>query len=89
MIGKIEEGWIGVIDIELKVKVPKKRLSETFLINEVINAYLKRVNLNLNYILSTTERNIEDLTVMNHFSKFYQETFCCFNGCKKKPNKHV
>lgn len=90
LIGKIEEGGIGVIDIELKLKALKaswvNRLSESCLINEVINAYLKRVNLNLNYILSTTERNMEDFTVINHIPKFYQEIFCCFNSCKKQNN---
>lgn len=48
LIGKIEERGIGVIHIELKVKASKKKISETYLINEVINAYLKRINLNLN-----------------------------------------
>lgn len=75
LIGNIEKGGIGVIDIELKLKALKalwvNRLSETCLINEIINAYLKRVNLNLNYILSTTTRNIEDFTVINHLPKFY------------------
>lgn len=24
------------------------------------------------------------MTVINHLPKFYQEIFCCFNGCKKQ-----
>lgn len=75
LIGKIEEGGIGVIDIEFKLKVLKvfwvNRLLELCLINEVINVYLKRVNFNLNYILLMIERNMEDFIVINYIFKFY------------------
>lgn len=88
LIGKIEDGGIGVIDIELKLKSLKaswvKRLPDkSCILNEVINAFLRDVNLNLNYILSTSERKINDFTIINHLHKFYQEIFCCFHNCKK------
>lgn len=85
---KIEEGGMGVTDIELQLNAFKEswvsRLLDTGLINGVINNYLKRVNLNWIYISSTTKRNVEYFKAINHLSKCYHEKACCFNGCKKQ-----
>lgn len=70
LIGKIEKGGIGVMDIELQLKAVKaylvNRLLEISLNNEVINAYLERVNLNFHLVLLTTEVNLKDFTVITH-----------------------
>ena len=43
-----------------------------------------RINIDVNYLLTLTERKIKDFTIISSLPTFHKEVFCCFNECKRK-----
>ena len=44
----------------------------------------KKINIDVNYLLTLTERKIKDFKIISSLPTFYMEIFCCFNECKRK-----
>ena len=89
IIGNVEDGGIGLLDVKLKLKAIKaswtKRLvDQSCILNRIINGYLEKINIDINYLLTLTERKIKDFTIISSLPTFYKEVFCCFNECKRK-----
>lgn len=90
MIGKIEDGGIGIVDILSKFCALKAAWIPRILkkdghnlIYSHIDSILKTYNVNLEYVL---KMNCTDLKQFNAYPKlpiFYREVFIYFNQCKK------
>lgn len=77
MIGKHENGGIGLVDIhvELKLKALKaswvKRLTdESNVTNNIVNSYLNVMNIDLNCLLTLSEIRTENLTLKSKLPIF-------------------
>ena len=80
IIGNVEDGGIGLVDVELKLKDIKaswtKRLvDQSCILNRIINGYLEKINIDVNYLLTLTERKIKDFTIISSLPTFYEEVF--------------
>ncbi|XP_062574193.1 uncharacterized protein LOC134236030 [Saccostrea cucullata] len=42
------------------------------------------MNIDINYLLTLSERKLENFSLISHLSTFYKEIFCYFNECKKE-----
>lgn len=67
IIGKQENGGIGLVDIELKLKALKassvKRLTdESNVIDNIVNSYVTVMKIDLNYLLTLSEIKTENFT---------------------------
>lgn len=67
IIGKRENGGISKVDIELKLKAHtaswvKRLTDESNVINNMVNSYLKVMQVDLNYILTPSEVKTENFT---------------------------
>ena len=47
-----------------------------------INGFLKSINLNLPFILTTSFRKSDAFEILTRIPKFYQQIFTPFNQCK-------
>ena len=89
MIGNVSEGGIGVVDtcIYLKIKAIKaswiQRISNKGVINDYVTSFCKPYNVNINYLLKTTEKRCEYFKIVPNLPIFYKEIFTCFNECKR------
>lgn len=76
IIGKQENGGIGLVHIELKLKALKaswvKRLTdESNVINNIVNSYLNLMKIDLNYLLTLSEIKTENFTLTSKLPIFY------------------
>ena len=87
LIGNVSEGGIGVVDIYLKIKAIKaswiQRISNKGVINYYVTSFCKPYNVNINYLLKTTEKRCEYFKIVPNLPIFYKEIFTCFNECKR------
>lgn len=89
MIGRQEDGGIGVVDIESKFKALKAAwcrilIDKTCIINKLVDSYLRVLNVDINYVLNVSETNSS--IILKSFLNsqfFYKEVFCSFKDCKK------
>lgn len=89
VIGRQEDGGIGVVDIESKFKALKAvwcriLMDNTCIINRIVDSYLRVLNVDINYVLNVSETNISNFKIISKLPIFYKEVFCSFNDCKKK-----
>lgn len=93
LIGKIEKGGIGVIDLESKFYAAKaswigRILDENSITHRTLSAVMRQYKLNISDILKTTEYNFLESTFfkMLKLPVFYGNVFSAFNRCKKQKN---
>lgn len=88
VIGRQEDGGIGVVDIESKFKALKAAwcrilIDKTCIINKIVDSYLRILNVDINYVLNVSETNNSNFEIIVKLPIFYREVFCSFNDCKK------
>mgnify|MGYP000527767340 FL=1 len=93
LIGKIEQGGIGVINIESKFHAAKaswisRILNENSVIHRALSAVMRQYKLTISDILKTTEYNFLESSFfkMLKLPVFYGNVFSAFNRCKKQKN---
>ena len=91
IIGKIEMGGIGLVDIETKLKALKaawvtRILNSNGLLSSYVHYLCRNNSINLNFLLRTTERNIKKFSMIEKFPLFYKEVFVNFNNAKRLEN---
>ena len=91
MIGKIEDGGMGITDIESKFKALKaswvRKLENTdHCILSYLNSYVPK-NIDFNYLAMTSEKRIENFEIIQAMPLFYKQVFTCFNACKNINDK--
>ena len=69
VIGKKADGGVGLVDIKLKLKVLKVAWSKILVIedcvlNHIIDSYLSRFQIDINYKLSLSETNSSNFTII-------------------------
>ena len=75
-------GWISIKAI--KASWTKRLVDQSCILNRIINRYLETKNIDVNYLLTLTERKVKDFTIISSIPAIYKEVFCCFNECKRK-----
>ena len=91
IIGRIEEGGIGLVDIETKLKALKaawvsRILNNNGLLCRYIQHVYTRNSVDINFLLKKTERNIKNFRMIEKFPIFYKEVIVHFNNAKKVKN---
>lgn len=87
LVRSINEGGLGLIDVECKLKSVKagwiKRLyNKESSLRKYIEDILKINRINFEYLLRSNIVKPNDLNVLQKFPKFYKEIICSFNECK-------
>ena len=90
LIGKVDQGGIGIPDVESKFYAAKaswirRILDERSIIHKILNNILKHKNISVNDIVKTNVSNFEH-TIFFKMIKlpfFYGEVISAFNKCKK------
>ena len=88
LINTIENGGIGIVDVESKLKALKaswvtRIINKNSNIHGFVNSFLLQFNVDIDYLLSTSETKLSDFELVKGLPSFYQEVFVCFNACKK------
>ena len=88
LINSIEKGGIGIVDVESKLKALKaswvtRIINKNSNIHEIVNSFLVEFNVDIDYLLNTSETKSSDFELVKGLPSFYQEVFVCFNACKK------
>ena len=91
LISPIEYGGIGIVDVETKLKALKACCVSRIIkpgskILEFVNSFLNAYNVNVAYLLQTSETKLSDFDIINKLPRFYQEVFAFFNTCKKRTS---
>ena len=86
LIRSTEEGGIGIMDFEMKIKAIKASWIPKLLVNKnslgsLLNACLEKHYLDIPYLLSSTATNTKHYS-LKYLPNFYKEIFCAFNECK-------
>lgn len=92
LIGHVKEGGLGITDVDSKIKALKAswvpRLKETkHCIKSYVNSYCSPINIDMDYLINTTENKIENYEIIKTMPLFYKQAFTCFNTCKDLQNK--
>ena len=87
MIGTIEQGGIGVVDIESKLKAIKaswigKLLNCKCKLKSFLNILCDKVGVDFIYITHTNEIKLSHYSIVHNLPLFYQQIFVSFNECK-------
>ena len=92
IIRQINEGGLGLTDLECKLKSIKagwiRRLfDKKNTLRKYIDNILQSCGIDFEYLLRSNIINPNDLQVLEKFPKFYKEVLCSFNECKstKQP----
>ena len=89
IIGSIDNGGIGIVDIETKMHALKASWVSRIVnskqnLYDFVNSFCTKNNISLDYLLKTNENTIDDYTLIRNMPTFYQELFVSFNKCKKE-----
>ena len=89
IIGSIDNGGIGIVDIETKMHALKASWVSRIVnskqnLYDFVNSFCTKNNISLDYLLKTNENTIDDYTLIRNMPTFYQEVFLSFNKCKKE-----
>lgn len=95
VIGRQEDGGIGVVDIESKFKALKAAwcrilIDKTCIINKIVDSYLRILNVDINNVLNVSlvflvsETNNSNFEMLN-FLFFIEKLFVVSMIVKKKP----
>ena len=76
------------MDVESKLKALKaswvtRIIHKNSNIHGFVNSFLLHFNVDIDYLLSTSETKLSDFELVKGLPSFYQEVFVCFNACKK------
>ena len=87
IIQEIMKGGLHMIDVVSKLHALKatwitKLLNKRNRLADAISGYLKLINLNLPFILTTSFRKSDAFEIITRIPKFYQQIFTSFNQCK-------
>lgn len=87
LVRSINEGGLGLIDVECKLKSVKagwiKRLyNKKSSLRKYIEDILKINGIDFEYLLRSNIVKPNDPNVLKKFPKFYKEIICSFNECK-------
>ena len=90
IIGKIEEGGTGIVDVLLKFQALKAAWIPRFLRNkgrsilgEHLDHLLKSNNIDFEYMLKLNCVKLANFEMFKNLPLFYKEIFMYFNQCKK------
>ena len=75
VIGKEADDGVGLVDIELKFKALKAAWSKILVnkdcvLNHIIDSYLSRFQIDINYILSLSETKSSNFTIIVKLEDF-------------------
>ena len=89
IIGSIDNGGIGIVDIETKMHALKASWVSRIVnskqnLYDFVNSFCTKNNISIDYLLKTNENTIDDYTLIRNMPTFYQEMFVSFNKCKKE-----
>lgn len=81
MIGRQEDGGIGVVDIKSKFKALKAAwcrilIDKTCIINKVVDSYLRVLTVNINFVLKISKTNSSNFKIISKLPIFHKEVFC-------------
>ena len=87
MIGTIEQGGIGIIDIESKLKAIKaswigKLIDCKCRLKYFLDLLCGKVGVDFVYLTYTNETKLTNYTIVHNLPLFYQQIFVSFNECK-------
>lgn len=76
VIGRQEDGGIGVVDIESKLKALKAAwcrilIDKTCIINKLVDSYLRVLNVDINYVLNVSETNSSNVKIISKLPIFF------------------
>jgi hypothetical protein len=88
LIGPIDNGGIGVVDILSKMKSLralwiKQILNKRNPLYDFVNSICIESNYDFDYLIKTNLTIIKDYEIMDSFPLFYKEMLVFFNECKK------
>ena len=88
LISPIEYGGIGIVDVETKLKALKASWVSRIIntdsnIHKIVNSFLHVFDVDIDYILQTSETKLKDFDLVKNLPSFYQEVFTFFNACKR------
>lgn len=96
IIGKIEEGGTGIVDVLLKFQALKAAWIPRFLRNkgrsilgEHLDHLLKSNNIDFEYMLKLNCVKLANFEMFKNLPLFYKEIFMYFNQCKKLQKYQV
>ena len=88
IIGKLNEGGIGLVDIETKFKALKaawvpRIMFKTCHINNFLSTYFEKGGFDCNFVLKTNVTHFPEIRrLLKHIPMFYIEMLSAFNECK-------
>ena len=87
MIGSIEQGGIGIIDIESKLKAIKaswigKLIDCKCRLKYFLISLCGKIGVDFVYLTYTNETKLTNYTIVQNLPLFYQQIFVSFNECK-------
>ena len=89
MIGSIDSGGIGFVNIETKMHALKaswvsRIVNSKQQLYDFVNSFCTKNNISIDYLLKTNENTIDDYTLIRNMPTFYQEVSVSFDKCKKE-----
>ena len=77
------------MDVETKLKALKARWVSRIIktdsnIHKIVNSFLHVFDVDVDYILQTSETKLNDFDLVKNLPSFYREVFTFFNACKKE-----
>ena len=85
MIGKKVDGGVGLVDIELKWS--KILINKDYVINHIIDNYLGRFQIDINYILSLSETKSSNLQLLHIFQYFNRKFYVTLMNVNNKSTR--
>ena len=88
IIGHIKDGGLGITDVESKIKALKAawvfRLKESnHCIKSYVNSFCIPNNIDLDYLILTTDYRIQNNEIISKMPLFYKHVFASFIRCKE------
>ena len=87
MIGSIEQGGIGIIDIESKLKAIKASWIGILIdckckLKYFLDSICGKIGVDFVYLTYTNETKLTNYTIVHNLPLFHQQIFVSFNECK-------
>ena len=92
LIGDIKDGGIGIVDMESKLRALKatwipRLVTSNHILKRYVGSFCKPLNIDIDYLIKTSETSIDDYGILKKFPVFYEQVFSCFNLCQDNSNQ--
>lgn len=92
LIGEVEKGGIGMVDIESKIQAAKaawvKHIVSENKWNGILQHEIEKLGFTVDLLLKCNFTSIKEFPCINKIPRFYQEVFICLNKCKSNGTKN-